>query len=186
MGKQMNKTQRNILDAAFEMLAQDVSLPLEKIADAAGVTRMTLHRYYNGRQALIEAAVMEVMRVSNKIIADAVAQYDHPYEQLQAIVMDASLMGDRFHFLMHAYEEIDSNLLDSKLQELDAQMFKIFDALRAEGYIAENMPNAWLSHLYGGIMTAAWNSLKEGMVARKMIPVLAWQSFERGTISKSP
>ena len=181
--KQMNKTQIKIINAAFEVLSQDISAPLEKIADTAGVTRMTLHRYYNGRQALLEATSFEMIRLGNQIIDSAIDQHDHPYEQLKAIVMEASQMGERFHFLMHVHEEIDYALLGQKVQELDDKMVEIFEALREQNLIRKDMPNSWLLHLYGGIMTAAWSSLREGVVARKAIPILAWQSFEQGTIA---
>ncbi|MEM8860173.1 MAG: TetR/AcrR family transcriptional regulator [Chloroflexota bacterium] len=184
MTSQLNKTQKRILDATFELLAQDVSTPLEKIADAAGITRMTLHRYYSGRQALLEAAVTEMMGISNQIIENGVTQHDEPVDQLKSIVKEASLMGDRFHFLTHAFEEIDSSFLDSKVEELDDQMFKIFDALRADNLIADNMTNDWLIHLYGGILMASWSSFKEGKVGRAMIPSLAWQSFKGAALKK--
>ena len=59
----MNKTEANILNAAFDILAQDFSAPLDKIAEAAGVTRMTLHRYFNGRDALLEASGLSLIHI---------------------------------------------------------------------------------------------------------------------------
>jgi AcrR family transcriptional regulator len=176
----MNKTQKKILDAAFDVLAQDFSAPLDRIAEAAGVTRMTLHRYFNSRDALIEAAGLEMIRFSNGIIDEAIAQHDHPREQLQEIVMQAAQMGERFHFLMHASEEIDYEVFGPQVQKLDDRMTEIIEALREEGEIRKGMPNGWLLHLYGGVLTAAWSSLRAGAVAPRDIPTLAWQSFSQG------
>ena len=178
----MNKTQKKILDAAFEILAQDISAPLERVAEQAGVTRMTLHRYYPGREALVEATVLEMIRLSNQIIDDAVSQHDQPIDQLQAIVMAASQMGDRFHFLMHAHDVVDAKLLDVSVAELDRKMIVIFDQMRAEKQIDSSLPNAWLLHLYGGVMTAAWSALNEGGVAPRDVPQLAWRSFSNGVL----
>ena len=176
----MNKTQKKILDAAFTVLAQDFSAPLDKIAETAGVTRMTLHRYYNGRSALLEATVLEMIRQSNQIIDDALTQHEQPREQLRAIVMQASQMGERFHFLMHASEEIAYDTLEPLVQGLDNRMIELFDALRAEGLIRKEVPNAWILHLYGGIMTAVWSASHSGSVAPREIPKLAWDSFAHG------
>lgn len=179
----MNKTQKKILNAAFDVLAQDFSAPLDKIAEAAGVTRMTLHRYFNSRDTLLEAAVLEMIRLSNHIIDEAIAQHDHPREQLQEIVMQASQMGERFHFLMHASEELDYELFGPLMEEMDDRMTEIFEALREERAINKGVPNAWLLHLYGGVMTAAWSSLRDGTVAPRDIPMLAWQSFSQGVLA---
>ena len=176
----MNKTQKKVLNAAFQVLAQDFSAPLDKIAEAAGVTRMTLHRYYNSRDALLEATGLEMISLSNRIIDEATTQHDQPGEQLKAIVMQASQMGERFHFLMHAAEEIDYEMFGPMIQGLDDKMIGIIEALRNEGSIKKNIPNAWILHFYGGILTAAWSSLRDGAVAPRDIPNLAWQSFTQG------
>lgn len=179
----MNKTQKKILNAAFDILAQDFSAPLDRIAEAAGVTRMTLHRYFNSRDTLLEATGLEMIRFSNCIIDEAIAQHDHPREQLQAIVMQASQMGERFHFLMHASEEIDYEVFGPLIQKLDDRMTEIIEALREEGLIQKGIPNAWLLHFYGGVLTAAWSSSREGTVAPRDIPMLAWQSFSQGVFT---
>ncbi len=176
----MNKTQEKILNAAFDVLAQDFSAPLDKIADTAGVTRMTLHRYYSSRDALLEATGLEIIRLGNHIIDEAIAQHEHPREQLKAIVMQATQMGERIHFLIHASEEMDYETFAPMVQQMDDRMIEIIEALRTDGFIKKNVPNAWILHLYGGIMTAAWSSLRDGAVAPRDIPTLAWQSFAQG------
>ncbi|MBB4688142.1 TetR/AcrR family transcriptional regulator [Amycolatopsis jiangsuensis] len=44
-----------ILEAAEEVLAADPNASLEQIADAAGLTRVTVHRRFSSRQVLLEA-----------------------------------------------------------------------------------------------------------------------------------
>ncbi|MEM7131774.1 MAG: TetR/AcrR family transcriptional regulator [Chloroflexota bacterium] len=176
----MNKTEKKILDAAFDILAQDLSAPLDKVAEAAGVTRNTLHRYFNSRDALLEATGLEMIRLSNQIIDEAVAKTDSADEQLKEIVMKASQMGERFHFLMHASEEMDQEAIGPLIQQLDMRMVKIIEALREQGLIQKDVPNAWILHFYGGVLTAAWSSLREGAVAPRDIPLLTWKTFTQG------
>ena len=95
----MNKTQKKILDAAFEILAQDISAPLERVAEHAGVTRMTLHRYYAGREALVEATVLEMIRMSNQIIDDAVISARTKLREIQSTNSSISI-GDMFEMQM--------------------------------------------------------------------------------------
>ncbi|MFE2212579.1 TetR/AcrR family transcriptional regulator [Streptomyces canus] len=46
---------RAILAAAERVLAQDAGASMEQIAEAAGLTRITVHRRFANRQALLEA-----------------------------------------------------------------------------------------------------------------------------------
>ena len=176
----MNKTQRNILNAAFEVLAQDFSAPLEKIADAAGVTRATLHRYYNNREALMEATGLELFRLTEEIVDEATTSHDEPRQQLKAVIMKSAAMGDRFHFLMHAMEHDDHEQHYPKFQEVEERIANLIEAVRQDGLIRSDIPTAWIIHVYYGIMSASWSALSEGNVAPKQVPDLAWQSFTSG------
>src|SRR3954453_10155700 len=46
---------RAILEAAERVLAEDANASMEQIAEAAGLTRITVHRRFANRQALLEA-----------------------------------------------------------------------------------------------------------------------------------
>jgi AcrR family transcriptional regulator len=46
---------RAILEAAERVLAEDTGASMEQIAEAAGLTRITVHRRFANRQALLEA-----------------------------------------------------------------------------------------------------------------------------------
>ncbi|KAB2863506.1 MAG: TetR/AcrR family transcriptional regulator [Anaerolineae bacterium] len=173
----MNKTQHNILNAAFEVLAQDFSAPLEKIAERAGVTRATLHRYYNSREALMEGATIELCRLTKAIVDEATASHATPLQQLKAVVMKSAELGNRYHFLMHAMEHEQH---DPKFRYVEQQLADLIDAVRQKGLIRPDVPTPWIIHVYYGIMSASWRALKDGGVAPKQIPELAWQTFTSG------
>jgi len=176
----MNKTQRNILNAAFEILAQDFSAPLEKIAELAGVTRVTLHRYYSTRESLMEATGIELCRLTKQIIEDAKAAHDNPRDRLKNVIMTSAEMGERFHFLMHAMEHDDHEQHYPKFQEVEQLLADLIETVRAEGFIREDVPTPWIVHIYYGIMSSSWRALHQGNVAPNRIPELAWQSFTSG------
>lgn len=176
----MNKTQRKILNAAFEVLAQDFSAPLEKIADSAGVTRATLHRYYKNREALMEATGLELFRLTREIIDGAMANDDSPRQKLKTVIMTTAEMGERFHFLMHAMEHDDHQLHQPKFRETEQQLADLIEAVRNEGLIRPDVPTAWVVQLYYGVMSASSRALSRGSVAPRRIPELAWQSFTSG------
>ncbi|MEV7366723.1 TetR/AcrR family transcriptional regulator [Streptomyces sp. NPDC003343] len=49
------RSSARIIEAAEQVLAVDPNATLEQIADAAGLTRITVHRRFSSRQALLEA-----------------------------------------------------------------------------------------------------------------------------------
>lgn len=178
----MNKTQRSILDAAFEILSQDLSAPLEKIAETAGVTRVTLHRYYNNREALMEATGVELCRLTRKIIEDATNSHDDPRDQLKAVIMQTAEMGDRFHLLMHATEHEDEEHYP-KFLEVEQLIADLIETVWREGFIPADIPTAWAIQMYYGVMAVSWRALRDGTVAPKRIPELAWRSFTSGVFA---
>ena len=180
----MVKTRERILDVAFDVLGRDLSVSLERIAEAAGVSRMTLHRHFGTRQALLEAMFIEYFAGQNRIVEGAIAQYDDPRDRLRAIVERSAVMGERFHFLFHVTEEfVDEETHRAMHETLNGKMTGIFEALRARGLIRKNVPNEWMLHLYDTILTCAWETTQHGCVAPRVIPELAWQSFAHGVFS---
>ena len=151
----MSNTRQKIIDAAFDVFAKDLSAPLEKVADAADISRMTLHRYFKTRQDLLEAMWLEFIDWGNQIIDESMAQYNQPRDQLQAIVMRSAEMGDRFHFLMHASEEIDHETHQAQAQEMEDKMMRLVNVLRSNRLLKEDLPTAWIMHLYDGVLTAS-------------------------------
>ncbi|CAA9409799.1 MAG: hypothetical protein AVDCRST_MAG03-1787, partial [uncultured Rubrobacteraceae bacterium] len=52
---------REILEAAARLLVVDRGASMERIAEAAGVGRTTLHRHFRNREALIRAIAMDAI-----------------------------------------------------------------------------------------------------------------------------
>src|SRR3954462_6178527 len=62
---------RAILDAAERVLAEDSGASMEQIAEAAGLTRITVHRRFANRQALLEALSVSAMEQLLEAIEEA-------------------------------------------------------------------------------------------------------------------
>src|SRR5207248_3463145 len=50
---------RQVMSAAREVLAQDASAPVARIADEAGVSRATFYRHFGSRASLLESVELE-------------------------------------------------------------------------------------------------------------------------------
>src|SRR3954466_16289892 len=62
---------RAILEAAERVLAEDAGASMEQIAEAAGLTRITVHRRFANRQALLEALAVSAKQQLITAIEDA-------------------------------------------------------------------------------------------------------------------
>jgi AcrR family transcriptional regulator len=54
------RTRRAIIDAAVHVWARDFNAPLGAVAQQAGVSRSTLHRYFSDRPALVDACLRSI------------------------------------------------------------------------------------------------------------------------------
>lgn len=59
------------MEAAERVLAQDAGASMEQIAEAAGLTRITVHRRFANRQALLDALAISVKQQLVEAIEDA-------------------------------------------------------------------------------------------------------------------
>ena len=58
----MKDTEQSIIEAAILIFNEDLSAPLEKVADQAQVTRRTLHRYFKDRKELMDKCHKEIRK----------------------------------------------------------------------------------------------------------------------------
>ncbi|MEJ2860731.1 TetR/AcrR family transcriptional regulator [Actinomycetospora flava] len=87
-----------ILEAAEDVLADDAAAPLERIADAAGVARATLHRRFSSRGALIDALAARLNERYVSALAETRVESAPPLVALRRLtetVFDLKL-GHRF------------------------------------------------------------------------------------------
>jgi len=178
----MNTKQR-ILNAAIELLSHDASARIEAIAEAASVSRMTLHRYFSSREVLIEAASMEALVFAGRMIDAAIEAHTDPLDQLEAIVKGAAMMGGRFNFIVLDQEIFEREPLKPHINALEAKICVILDALRDDGRLKPGFANPWIVCLIDGVLTSAFNVHRRGTVAPSEIPDLVWRSLVEGAFA---
>lgn len=180
----MSKSHQKIIDAAYEILAIDPSAPLETIADAAEVSRMTVHRLFNTRETLVEAVYKYFTLWGHELVDEALASSNEPISQLEFIVKNGAPDGIRFLLLFQIRDYIKLPTANEEIR-VSAESFilklkDIFSNLVLNNLVRPNMTNAWLFYLYTSVMQCAWNVLKDGVVAPTEVPDLAWQTFTHG------
>ena len=173
------RTRRTILDAAAAVLSRDRTASLGAVADAAGIGRTTLHRYYADRASLIRALALDSIAATDDAIAASRISEGPPAEALERLVLAFLALGDRFGFLLgepgieddHEYRERE----DRSLQPVVALLARGQTA----GELRGDLPVAWMLELVGMVIYSAWRALEAGTIPREDAPRLVTTSLLR-------
>lgn len=112
-----------ILEAAEAVLAADPAASLERIADAAGLTRVTVHRRFSSRTALLDALTEQINERYLQALAEARVETAPPLvalRHLTEIVFDLKLTH---RFSVQLVAAITPEVLD-RLDRLFARLWE--------------------------------------------------------------
>lgn len=155
------RTRHAILNAAILVLTENPAASLGDVADAAGVARSTLHRYFPERsdllvgmsryaEAQIDAATSRA-RLAEGTAADALLRLIQEY-------------FDHWHAIMWMY--LDSlnqeGQPDAITEHVDSDLTALVERGQAEGSIDSALPNAWIQNLLWSLLYTAWEYIKQG------------------------
>ncbi|WP_432492381.1 TetR/AcrR family transcriptional regulator [Kineococcus gypseus] len=117
------RSTERILEAAEAVLAEDPGAPLERVADAAGLARATVHRRFSTRGALLEALGARLDARYRQAFEESAALTDEPraaLERLARRVFELKV-GNRFALgLSDSPGEDVLDLLDRLVERLRA------------------------------------------------------------------
>lgn len=161
-----------ILDAATRCLASDPESSINKIAQAAGVGRVTLYGHFESRAALVAQVVARAIAQSEETLG-AVDLTGDPRDAL-ARLLDASWeVTQRFGTLVVAAEQA---LSTDELREAHAQparrVRRLIKRGRSDGCFRRDMPVEWQVTLMQSIVHGASTALHRGEITRAQAPRL--------------
>lgn len=153
----IQETRHKILLAAVRVWREDYSAPLKRVAKQAGVSRMTLHRYFCGRDALLMALVEQfVERISQNLI-DAQQQQSLPVKQMEYLVKHTHHLMEDYHFLFDLFEQTGCpEFLASLFADWEKEFAAFFESLKAQQLIKPTMDFCWANALFEGVMKAGF------------------------------
>jgi TetR/AcrR family transcriptional regulator, mexCD-oprJ operon repressor len=148
---------QSILDAATTLLiTRGDSAIMSELADAAGVGRATLYRYFSTREELMSA-------LANAAIDDASARLEAadldrvPVAEAIARIFRAILAcGAKFEFIRAQHEFIDKDDVDRRIGE---PIRSVIQRGMTDGTLRSDVPLEVLSNLFGGMIFGASRTL---------------------------
>ncbi len=155
------RTRTAILKAAVSVLSQNQAAPLGEIADAAGVARSTLHRYFPERTDLIDA--MRQFADDEITVATARARpEDGP--AAEALIRLCHEYFDLWDSLTWLYLDSLKECGDASSfdDQLDPNVSRLIERGHLDGTIDRAVPNAWIQHLLWALLYTAWEYARLG------------------------
>ena len=147
---------RAILEAAEQVLAQDAGASMEQIAEAAGLTRITVHRRFANRQALLEALAVSAKQQLIEAIEEARPDAAPALVALYRVTANVLRVKSTWRFtLSHATAHTEAAA--ALWSEIDAHTVKLLARAQREGLLAPGADLEWTRQVYYALLSEALN-----------------------------
>ena len=143
-----------ILDTAAAVLAgRGESASMAEIADASGVSRATLYRYFPSREALLRGLAEAASAELRERIADAELDVIPVQEAIARLARGFVLAGSKYVALAHSgHKPADSGQTQ---QDLAEPVYRLFTRGIADGTLRSDLSPEVLVQLFSGLLEAA-------------------------------
>lgn len=147
---------RAILEAAERVLADDAGASMEQIAEAAGLTRITVHRRFANRQALLEALAVSAKQQLIDAIEEARPDAAPALVALHRVTANVLRVKSAWRFtLSHATSHSDAAA--ALRTDIDAHTVKLLARAQREGLLAPATDLDWTKQVYYALLSEALN-----------------------------
>lgn len=163
------RTRFAILEAARQMLPENPSASIIEIAEAAGVGRSTIHRYFRDRTELIEELARHVYRLSDEAIARARPESGPPTQALRRIIEEQFDLGPALDFIYNERMFITKPQLFADLQSGEQKVASILkDASRED--LA--LPFEWRERVFWTLLRLGAEVSSNGQARHEIIDAI--------------
>lgn len=178
-------TQRDVtLGAAQRLLNVDPTASMADIAEASGVSRATLHRHVESREALlVELGTRSLDRWQSRLDdadVERIASSGDPAgirATIEALVLGYVEDSDDFGFALTDHVILANEALEQRTSELADREAALFAAAQRAGVLRDDLPPRWIGHVVYGVLVAAREAIRVGDVARREVGHLVTSSL---------
>ena len=163
--------------AGFELLTANPGASLAEVAERAGVGRATLHRHFPARTDLLRSLAIEALDATDA----ACAHLDQAPTGAAALawMFEALVpLGAPYAFLAR-YDTDDPEVV-GRYQAQVASLGGLVEALRSEGHVRPDVPEAWATAVISDAIWTAWSLVAKGEIAPRVAAKLATDTVLHG------
>lgn len=172
------RTRAAIIEATVSVLATNRTATLPVIAQAAGVGRTTVHRYFPDRDQLIREATIDSIAVVRELGRRAATDQGTPIEALHRLVDSFFSASGRIVFLFGD----PAALLNVPADEQPEDDF-VMDLIRrgqAEGVLTSDLSAVWLQHALLALILRGCEDVQTGELSAHTAVTTILRTFLRG------
>lgn len=172
------RTRAAIIEAAVSVLAANRTAPLPVIAEAAGVGRTTVHRYFPDREQLIREVTVDSIAMVRALGLRAATDQGTSIDALHRLVASYLSASDRIVFLFG-----DPAVLRNIPQEEQPDDDLVMDLIRrgqAEGVFASDLSALWIEHALLALVLQGCEDVHAGELPAHTAAATILRTFLKG------
>ncbi|MBL1120050.1 TetR/AcrR family transcriptional regulator [Streptomyces sp. 110] len=181
-----SRTRRAILGAAASVLGRDYHATLADIADAAGVGRTTLHRYFSDRTGLVSAAIEDSIAAIDESVTGAAIDQGSPIEAMRRLVTAMVAVGDRLVFLFGDPRVLEGRGTADTPDPLHDPVITLIKRGQAEGAFDPDVTPAWIQRVLWSLVYTGYQDADACGLPRHGIVSAVIRTLENGIHTPSP
>lgn len=161
-----------LLRAAAAFLGRRPEATQDEIAAAIGISRATLHRYFSGRAALVEALQELALTQVREALKKARSQHGTATQALQRLVAACEPVSGYLTLLYTHSQEVDSEEIRQGWDEIDAEIRGLFLRGQRDGEFRPDLTSTWLTEAFYNLIAGAGWSIRTGRAAPRDFNVM--------------
>ncbi|SPM31467.1 TetR/AcrR family transcriptional regulator [Mycobacterium terramassiliense] len=148
--------EKALRDAA-DFLGRRPNATQDEIAAAVGISRATLHRYFSGRAALLEALDEFAVAHLREALQTARWREGSAAAALRRLVTACEPVSGYLNLLYTQSQDVEANQPKEAWAEIDAEVRELFLRGQREGEFRAELNAFWLTEAFFNLMAgAAW------------------------------
>ena len=178
-------TEQAIVEAATIVFNSDYFAPLEKVAERAGISRRTLHRYFTGREELLARCAVDMQRICRQALIQALASSVEPLIQLENMLYAGVECGSRYAFFRKLHTRPDHHHAPqqatacAEYDDVQTRCYAVITRLQRAGLISAQLTPEWVLLLLSGVVKTTIDAREAG-ATELQLRESAWFSFSKG------
>lgn len=168
----------------MKMLNADPTASMERIAEKAQVSRMTLFRAFKNRSGLLEALVLESYKDCSEVISRITTGPGTATEKLEQSIKEMMPLGPTFRFLLYGPWLFTNPEINENEIALLRQWCNLLEQMRDESMLRADLPLEWMARCLDNLMMAAWGALDEGDLALNTAHEYVLKLFFQGILNQ--
>ena len=161
----MTLDRERVLRAATDFLGRRPNATQDEIAAAVGVSRATLHRYFAGRAALLEALDDLAVTQMHQALKTARLHEDSATEAMRRLVAACQPVSPYLALLYSQTQDIDADKSLAGWSEIDAEITALFQRGQQAGEFRPDLTATWLTEAFYSLVAGAAWAIRIGRVA---------------------